>query len=120
MKNTIRIVGNIGSEPETRHLNGDNQLTTFSLASTRKWKDKNGEWQEKTTWFKVEAWNRLSIAAEHNLSKGDSVIVLGHMEENSWDDPKTGEKKSIMRVQSDYIGKTIKSPKSEQNENLPF
>lgn len=120
MKNIIRIVGNIGSNPETRHLTGSNQVTTFNLASTRKWKDKQNEWQEKTTWFTVEAWNRLSKAADTNLKKGDSIIVLGHIEENTWEDPTTGEKKYRMRVQADYIGKTIKPPKSESNGNIPF
>ena len=76
------LVGNLGSAPISRQTKSDNpqSVTNFSVATSRQWVDDNGERQEFTTWFQVNAWGRLGEVCSKYLSKGDKVLVVGEMQ----------------------------------------
>lgn len=78
--NKVILVGNTGSDPEVRTTPGGTKLAKVSLATTRSFKDRSGERQEKTEWHRLTFWDRLADIAEQYLHKGDRVYVEGRIE----------------------------------------
>lgn len=84
--NKIIIVGNLGSDPELRYTPQGTAVTTFSLATNEKRKDKDGERKDETTWFRVTLWNKAAENASRYLTKGSSVYIEGRLRVESWVD----------------------------------
>lgn len=78
------IVGHLGRDPEMRYTSGGQQVTSFSVATNRRWTDQSGQMQEKTTWFRVTAWGKLGELCNQYLSKGRVVLVEGEVEASAW------------------------------------
>lgn len=75
-QNTV-VVGHLGRDPEMKYTQDGTPVTSFSIATTRKWKGKDGQEQEETTWFRVAAWGKLGETCNQYLSKGRLVLVEG-------------------------------------------
>jgi single-strand DNA-binding protein len=91
MQKTL-IIGYLGRNPELKYSPQGAVVAQFSIASTERWKDKNGELQERTEWFAVKAFGwRAEIAGEY-LHKGNRVYLEGRKRTESWEDKKTGAK----------------------------
>ena len=88
--NKVQIIGNLGRDVEMKEV-GSTKVASFSVAVTEKFKDRNGQQQEKTEWVNIELWARLAEIAEQYLKKGSAVYVEGKLETQSWE--KDGEKK---------------------------
>jgi single-strand DNA-binding protein len=87
MYQKVIVVGNLGRDPEMRYMPDGTAVTSFSMATTRRWSDRNtGQPVEETTWFRVSVFGRQAESANQYLSKGRSVLVEGHMRP----DPATG------------------------------
>ncbi|WP_315729899.1 single-stranded DNA-binding protein [Bradyrhizobium sp. SZCCHNRI2010] len=85
--NMVILVGNLGKDPEVKHLNGDRSVCNFSIATSETWKDRNGEKQEKTEWHNCQIWQEgLIKVAEKYLSKGDKVHIVGKIQTRKWED----------------------------------
>lgn len=82
----IIIVGNLGRDPEMRYTGDGTPVTSFSVATNRRWTGSDGSQQEETTWFRVSAWRRQAETAAQYLSKGRQVMVEGRLRV----DPETG------------------------------
>lgn len=82
----ITIVGNLGRDPEMRYSPSGSPVTTFSVATNRKYTASSGEQVEETIWFRVSAWNRLAEVCAEYLNKGARVLVEGRLQA----DPSTG------------------------------
>jgi single-strand DNA-binding protein len=80
------VVGHVGQDPEMRYTPGGVPVTSFSVASTRKWTNANGEQQEKTTWFRVTCWRKLAELTAQYLQKGRLVLVEGEVEARGFAD----------------------------------
>ena len=93
MVNKAILVGNLGRDPELRSTPSGQQVATFSVATNRKWRDRDGNRQEKTEWHNVVCWGRNAEVAGQYLKKGRQIYVEGRIETRSWDDKQTGEKK---------------------------
>jgi single-strand DNA-binding protein len=78
------VIGHVGRDPEMRYLPNGTPVASFSVATTRKWKNANGEQQEKTTWFKVTTWRKLAETCNQYVTKGLLVLVEGEMDASSW------------------------------------
>ncbi len=91
--NKVMIIGNLGRDPEMRLTPSGQSVTNFSVAVTRSWKNPEGESQEETEWFAIDAWGRLGEVANQYLAKGKKVYVEGRLRTRSWDDSNSGEKK---------------------------
>lgn len=89
--NQVILLGNVGQEPKTTHLDNGTCITKFSVATTEKWKDKNDEKHEVVTWHNVELWRGIAEVAEKYLHKGDKVYIQGKIKNSSYDD-KDGKK----------------------------
>jgi len=83
---TIIIVGRLGRDPEMRYTPTGKAVTSFSIATDRRWTDPNGVKQKETAWFRISAWGKLAEICNEYLKKGSQVIVEGRLNV----DPKTG------------------------------
>lgn len=81
MYQRVIIVGNLGGDPEMRYTPSGTPVTSFSVATNRRWTDQNGQPQERTVWFRVSAWRRLAETCNQYLSKGRQVLVEGELRE---------------------------------------
>ncbi|MCC7352831.1 MAG: single-stranded DNA-binding protein [Anaerolineae bacterium] len=86
MYQKIVIAGNLGGDPQMRYTPSGVPVTSFSVATNRKWTDASGNPQERTVWFRVTAWRKLAETCNQYLNKGSKVLVEGEMEP----DPQTG------------------------------
>ena len=77
--NKIIIVGNLGRDPELRYTAQGTPVCSFSVATNERRKDRNGEMQDHTTWFRVTLWNRLAETASQYLQKGKQVYIEGRL-----------------------------------------
>lgn len=84
--NKVILVGNLGNDPETKFLPSGSAVTNVSLATSRVWKDKEGNQQEHTEWHRVVFFNRLAEIAGEYLKKGSKVYVEGSLRTNKWQD----------------------------------
>jgi single-strand DNA-binding protein len=112
--NNVVLAGNLGQDPQVRFLANEKAVCSFSLAVNRRWKDKDGQQQEKTTWVPIEAWGRTAELCGQYLQKGSTAVVIGHLEEDSWDDKETGKKRTKLKLVADQV--QFASPKSEKKE----
>ncbi|MCA9999601.1 MAG: single-stranded DNA-binding protein [Anaerolineales bacterium] len=87
MYQKVIIIGNLGRDPEMRYMPDGTAVTSFSVATSRRWTDRNsGQPVDETTWFRVSVWGRQAETANQYLSKGSKVLVEGRMKP----DPATG------------------------------
>jgi single-strand DNA-binding protein len=84
--NKVMLIGNLGKDPEVRYTAGGTAVASFSLATTEKFKGKNGEWEEKTEWHNITLWARLAEIAGEYLSKGKTVYIEGRLQTRKWQD----------------------------------
>ena len=84
--NRVLLIGNLGKDPETRFTPKGSKVCAFSLAVSRQWKNREGERQEATEWFNIEAWGRLGEICQQYLHKGSKVYVEGRLQTRKWQD----------------------------------
>jgi single-strand DNA-binding protein len=84
--NKIIIVGNLGRDPELRYTPQGTAVCNFSMATTDKRRDKSGEFQEVTTWFRVTLWEKKAEVAAKYLQKGSQVYIEGRLKLDEWTD----------------------------------
>ena len=92
MVNKVILVGNLGRDPELRNTPSGQTIAKFSVATTRKWRSRDGERQEQTEWHNIVCWGRQAEVAGQYLSKGRQVYIEGRLQTDSWEDRETGKK----------------------------
>ncbi len=93
MVNKAFLLGNLGRDPEVRSTSSGQPVANFPVATSRKWKDRDGQLQEQTEWHNVVCFGRLAEIAGQYLTKGKQIFVEGRIQTRSWDDRNTGEKR---------------------------
>ena len=93
MVNKVILVGNLGRDPELRSTTSGQQVASFSLATNRRWKDRDGNRQDQTEWHNIVCWGRQAEVAAQYLTKGKQIYIEGRIQQSSWDDRQTGEKR---------------------------
>ena len=91
--NKVILVGHLGKDPEVKYTPQGTPVAKFTLATNERYKDKQGEWQDRTEWHNITAWQRLAEIAGEYLKKGSQVYIEGRLRTDSWDDKETGQKK---------------------------
>ncbi|MEK7060018.1 MAG: single-stranded DNA-binding protein [Patescibacteria group bacterium] len=107
--NKAIVIGNLTRDPELRSLPSGIKVCSFSLATNRVWKDKNGARQEATDYHNVVVFGRQAETVAQYMKKGSSMLVEGRMQTRSWDDKTSGEKKYRTEIVAD---RTQFGPKS--------
>jgi single-strand DNA-binding protein len=108
---TVTIVGNLTRDPELRFTAGGKGVASFGVAVGRRFQQ-NGEWQEKTSFFNVTAWDTLGENCAASLTKGTRVIVTGRLEQREYE-TKEGEKRSVVEIVADEIGPSMRWARAE-------
>ena len=95
--NKVILIGNLGKDPELRYLPSGQAVTKFSLATGSKWKDKEGQWQDRTDWHNIVAFGKTAEICNEYLKKGSQVYIEGRIQTRSYDD-RDGNKKWITEI----------------------
>lgn len=114
--NKVILVGNVGKDPEVRHLQGGASVATITLATSERYKDRSGETKEMTEWHTIIAWRQLADLAENYIRKGSQLYVEGKIRSRSWDD-QNGQKRYVTEIQADTIqllGRRSDNPGAQQ------
>lgn len=91
--NKVILIGNLGKDPEVKYTPSGMAVAKFSLATNDRFKDKEGNWQDRTEWHNLVAFQRTAEIVGEYLKKGRTVYVEGKLQTSSWDDKETGAKK---------------------------
>lgn len=93
--NKVILLGNLGADPEVKHLEGDKVVANLRLATTEAYKDKTGNRVENTEWHDLELWDGQAKIAEQYLKKGMQLYVEGKIKSDSWQDEQGNNRKRI-------------------------
>ncbi len=96
--NKVILLGNLGKDPELKHTPQGTPVAKFTLATGDRFKDKDGNWQDRTEWHNITAWSRTAEIAAEYLKKGSKVYLEGSLRTHSWDDKQTGQKKYMTEI----------------------
>lgn len=110
--NKVILVGNLGKDPEVRHLENGAAVANFPIATSETYKDKNGDRQEITEWHNIVLWRGLAEIAEKYLRKGNQVYIEGKLKTRSWQD-KDGNTRYTTEVVGDNM--TMLGSRSDNN-----
>ena len=99
--NKAILIGNLTRDPELRSLPSGIKVCTFSIATNRVWKDKNGARQESADYHNIVVFGRQAETVAQYRKKGSSILVEGRMQTRSWDDKTSGEKKYRTEIVAD-------------------
>ncbi len=105
--NTVTVIGNVTRDPELRYLTSGTALASFGVAWNNRYKDRNGEQVEDTSFFDVTCWRDLADNVAESISKGDRVIVYGKLEQRSWE-TQDGEKRSKVEIVADEVAPSLR------------
>ena len=100
--NKVLLIGNVGKEPDIRHLEGGSSVATITLATNERFKDRNGESKEVTEWHTIIAWGQLADLARNYIHKGTQIFVEGAIRTRTWDD-QTGNKHYATEIRATAI-----------------
>ena len=103
--NKAMLIGNVGRDPEVRYLDGKDgnaKVATFTLATTERYRDRNGETRENTEWHNIVAWRSTADVVERFVKKGTQLFIEGRIRTRSWDD-QTGNKRYVTEIVADTL-----------------
>ena len=101
--NKVMLFGNLTRDPEMRSLPSGNQVTNFSIATNRTYKDRDGNNQEQTEFHNVVVFGRQAETVSQYLKKGSSAYIEGRLQTRSWDDKESGKKQYRTEVIADRV-----------------
>ena len=91
--NKVILLGNVGKDPEFRSTGGGTSVANFTLATSDRFQDAQGNWQDRTEWHNLVAFKRLAEIVRDYVKKGSKLYIEGKIQTRSWDDKETGVKK---------------------------
>jgi len=115
--NKVILVGNLGADPEVRHLNSGDPVVNLRIATSESWKGKDGEKQERTTWHQVVIFNEhIAKVAENYLKKGSKIYLEGQLQTRKWQDQSGNDRYSTEIVLQRYQGELVLLGSKDANE----
>ena len=96
--NKVMLIGRLGQDPEVRYTQSNTAVATLNLATNERYRDSNGEYQDKTEWHRVVAWGRTAEVCQQYLKKGSMIYVEGPLQTREWED-KQGQKRYTTEVE---------------------
>ena len=114
--NSIILEGNVCKEPEIKEINGEKNLATFSIAVNRYYKKADGDFEQETSYFDIEAWgtNYVKLISE-KAEKGSGVRIVGRLKQNRWQD-QNGKWQSRVSVVAEHVEFRAKVEKKEESK----
>ena len=114
--NKVMIIGNAGKDPEIRHLDNGVSVVTLPVATTERYKDKNGETKEQTEWHTVVFWRQLAEFTEKYVRKGSQLFIEGRLRTRKWED-QSGNRKYVTEIVADTISLLGRRPENNNGTN---
>ncbi|PYV57261.1 MAG: single-stranded DNA-binding protein [Acidobacteria bacterium] len=96
--NKVMLIGNLGKDPEVKYTPSGTPVAKLTVATNERFKDKDGQWADRTEWHNVVLWQRLAEIAGEYLKKGGKVYVEGRLQTRSWEDKQTNQKRYMTEV----------------------
>lgn len=112
MINKVILIGNLGSDPELKYTAGGTAVATLSVATSRRWKDKDGQMKDETEWHRVIVWSQSAEFCSNYLSKGSKVYVEGRLQTRKWKDQNGND-----RYTTEIVAATVQSLSPRANES---
>lgn len=97
--NKAMVIGRLGADPDVRYTQSNTAVATISVATTERYKDRNGELQENTEWHRIVAWGRLAEICQQYLKKGSLAYFEGPIQTREWED-KDGQKRYTTEIKA--------------------
>ncbi|MCI1639733.1 MAG: single-stranded DNA-binding protein [Bacteroidales bacterium] len=120
--NKVLLIGNVGKDPEVRYIDGNAnsgnvKVASFPLATSERYKDRNGELHENTEWHNIVAWRNSADIAEKYIRKGSQLFVEGKLRTRSWTDQNNNKKYTteIIVDNLQMLGRKSENTGAEQN-----
>lgn len=113
--NKVMLIGKLGKDPEVRYTASGQAVAGFSLATGEKFKNKSGEWEERTEWHNITLWGKLAEIAGEYLSKGKMAYIEGRLQTRKWQD-KNGNDRYTTEIVGDKM--QLLSPKGEVSRGM--
>ena len=111
--NKCMLIGNIGKDPEIKTLQNGRKFVSFSLATSKRYRDNNGEQKEETQWHNIVIWGKTAETFENiGVVKGTQLYIEGEITNRSWTDPTTGQKRYTTEINASSF--QILSPRNTQ------
>ena len=101
--NKVILIGNLGADPELRYTPGGTAVADLRIATNRRYKTRDGDWQEETEWHSVVVWSKQAENCKEYLAKGRTVYIEGRLQTRSWDDQKSGQKRYKTEIVADTV-----------------
>ena len=114
--NKVILIGNLGSDPEIRHLPSGSVVASFNLATTESFMNNKGEKVKQTEWHRIELWEGLAKVAEQFLRKGNPVYIEGKLRTETWQD-KDGNSRSQVKIRG--LNMTLLNSRGSSPESAP-
>lgn len=100
--NKAILIGNLGRDPELRYTQSGQAVANFTLATTERFQNRNGERDERTEWHKIVAWGRTAELCAQYLSKGRTAYIEGRIQTREWED-REGQKRRTTEIQAQTV-----------------
>ena len=105
---TTSVIGNLTRDPEIRYTREGQATTSMGVAVNRRWRDRDtGEWEEATSFFDVITWRDLAENVALSLTKGMRVVVVGHLEQRSWETD-DGDRRTKVEIVAEEVGPSLR------------
>lgn len=115
--NKVMIIGRLGRDPEMRYTPSGRPITTFSVATSRKWNTSEGEKRSETEWFNVVAWGSLAEICNQYLTKGQQVYIEGRLQTRKWEDDNGNKRSNIEIVAKEMIMLGDRKKKTDSDDS---
>jgi len=117
MLNKVFIIGRLTREPDIRFLPSGMQITSFTIANNRRYKDRDGNWKEESYFFDIETFGALAERVGRQLEKGTQILIEGSLRQDKWENS-SGEKRSRIKIVADRISILSKVAKKEESSSM--
>jgi single-strand DNA-binding protein len=116
MLNKVMLIGNVGRDPEIRHLESGVAVVTLPIATSERFKDRNGDVKEQTEWHNVVFWRNLAEIVEKHVRKGSQVFIEGRLRTKTWEDP-NGQKRYATEIVADTMRLLGRRPEGQETKS---
>lgn len=125
--NQVQLIGTVGNDPEVRAIQGGAKVASFRLATTERFKDRDGNRQEQTEWHNITVWNNRADFVEKYIHKGGNLFIGGKIRTRQWTDQQ-GNKRYTTEISAENIQlldkptgtQSAQPAQTESSDDLPF
>lgn len=127
-RNQQTAIGHLGKDPEVRYMTNGDAVCSLTVAATEKWKDKSGEWKEKTEWIKATIFGKLADLVGKEFKKGDAIHIEGKQTTRKWQD-QSGQDRYTTEMNVNYVARPIyvrkdssddRAKNESMDDDIPF